>query len=211
MPGYIEPAPRRPLMERSILLIDNYDSFTHNLEHALAMLGPRIEIAANDRISVSEIVARNPDYVVISPGPKGPLDAGVSMSVIRDLAGSLPILGVCLGHQCIGQVYGSSVRHASRPVHGKTSEIFHCGTSIFTGMPKSFRVARYHSLIVPHPPPGFEVLAWTNEHEIMAIGHVRFRLWGVQFHPESFLTEHGDRLLLNFLENGNAGAALRVV
>jgi anthranilate synthase/aminodeoxychorismate synthase-like glutamine amidotransferase len=189
----------RPLGDRSLLLIDNYDSFTHNLAHALAVLGPRIEIVANDRISVAEIVRRAPDYVVLSAGPRGPQEAGVSLCAARELVGVLPLLGVCLGHQCIAQAFGVGVVRAARPVHGKTSEIQHRERGLFAGIPSGFRAARYHSLIVPAAPAGFEVLAWTQAGEIMAIGHERARAWGVQFHPESFLTEHGSRLLQNFL------------
>ena len=187
------------LRERSLLLIDNYDSFTHNLAHALALLGPEVEIVANDRISVAEILRRAPDYVVLSAGPRGPEHAGVSLPAARALAGVLPLLGVCLGHQCIAQAFGVPVQRAAQPVHGKTSEILHSGSGLFAGIPSGFRAARYHSLIVPRAPEPFEVLAWTREGEIMAIGHVRQPVWGVQFHPESFLTEHGSRLLQNFL------------
>jgi anthranilate synthase/aminodeoxychorismate synthase-like glutamine amidotransferase len=195
----VSSARARPLRERSLLLIDNYDSFTHNLAHAFAVLGPRIEIVANDRISVAEIVRRAPDYVVLSAGPRGPRQAGVSLSAARELVGVLPLLGVCLGHQCIAQAFGVGVVRATQPVHGKTSEIRHRECGLFAGIPSGFRAARYHSLIVPAAPPGFEVLAWTSAGEIMAIGHERAPAWGVQFHPESFLTEHGSTLLENFL------------
>jgi len=189
----------RPLSDRSLLLIDNYDSFTHNLAHALAVLGPRIEIVANDQISLEEIVRRAPDYVVLSAGPGGPPEAGVSLAAARELVGVFPLLGVCLGHQCIAQAFGVGVVRAEQPVHGKTSEIQHQERGLFAGIPSGFRAARYHSLIVPAAPPGFEVLAWTRAGEIMAIGHERAPAWGVQFHPESFLTEHGSTLLQNFL------------
>ena len=190
----------RSLRERSLLLIDNYDSFTHNLAHAFAVLGPRVEIVANDRISVGEIRGRAPDYVVLSAGPCGPEQAGVSLSAARELAGVVPLLGVCLGHQCIAHAFGVPVQRAARPVHGKTSEILHAGGELFAGIPGTFRAARYHSLIVPRAPQRFDVLAWTRAGEIMAIGHAQQRVYGVQFHPESFLTEHGARLLQNFLD-----------
>ena len=191
--------PARLLRDRSLLLIDNYDSFTHNLAHAFAVLGPRIEIVPNDRISVAEILRRAPDYVVLSAGPRGPDEAGVSLSAARELVGVLPLLGVCLGHQCIAQAFGVGVVRAAQPVHGKTSEIQHQARGLFAGIPSGFRAARYHSRSVPAAPPGFEVLAWTRAGEIMAIGHERAPAWGVQFHPESFLTEHGSILLQNFL------------
>jgi para-aminobenzoate synthetase component II len=184
----------------SLLLIDNYDSFTHNLAHAFAVLGPRVEIVANDRITIEQIRERAPDYLVLSAGPQGPRQAGISLRVARELAGVFPVLGVCLGHQCIGEAFGASAVRAARPVHGKTSEVFHGGAGLLAGIPSGFRAARYHSLIVPHAPEQFDVLAWTGAGEIMAMGHVREPLWGVQFHPESFLTEHGSRLLENFLD-----------
>jgi anthranilate synthase/aminodeoxychorismate synthase-like glutamine amidotransferase len=187
------------LRDRSLLLIDNYDSFTHNLAHAFAVLGPRIEIVANDRISVAEIVSRAPDYVVLSAGPRGPREAGVSLCAARELVGVFPLLGVCLGHQCIAQAFGVDVVRAAQPMHGKTSEIRHHERGLFAGIRDGFRAARYHSLIVPAAPPAFEVLAWTDAGEIMAIGHERAPAWGVQFHPESFLTEQGSRLLENFV------------
>jgi anthranilate synthase/aminodeoxychorismate synthase-like glutamine amidotransferase len=189
----------RLLSDRSLLLIDNYDSFTHNLAHAFAVLGPQVEIVPNDRISVPEIRRRAPDYLVLSAGPRGPEHAGVSLSAARELVGVVPLLGVCLGHQCIAHAFGVGVVRAAQPVHGKTSEIEHHQRGLFAGIPSGFRAARYHSLIVPAAPHGFEVLAWTPAGEIMAIGHERAPAWGVQFHPESFLTEHGGVLLNNFL------------
>jgi anthranilate synthase/aminodeoxychorismate synthase-like glutamine amidotransferase len=192
------------LRERSLLLIDNYDSFTHTLAHALAVLGPQVEIVANDRISVADILRRAPDYVVLSAGPCGPEQAGVSLAAARELAGVVPLLGVCLGHQCIAHAFGVAVQRAAQPIHGKTSEILHAGASLFAGIPSGFRAARYHSLIVPRAPERFEVLAWTGQREIMAIGHTQQPVFGVQFHPESFLTEHGSRLLSNFLSCAGA-------
>lgn len=200
----VEPvqALREPRVQRtgSLLLIDNYDSFTHNLAHAFAVLGPQIEIVANDRITIEQIRRRAPDYLVLSAGPKGPREAGISLQAARELGGLFPLLGVCLGHQCIGESFGARAERAAQPVHGKTSQIFHCGGGLFQGIPSGFRAARYHSLIVPHVPDQFEVLARTAAGEIMAMGHVREPIWGVQFHPESFLTEHGSRLLENFLD-----------
>lgn len=192
--------PARGTPECSLLLVDNYDSFTHNLAHAFAVLGARVQIVANDQISVAAVLASRPDYVVLSAGPRAPRDAGVSLELARELAGVLPLLGVCLGHQCIAEAFGVATVRAGQPVHGKTSRILHQGHGLFAGIPDGFRAARYHSLIVPRAPEQFDVLAWTEHGEIMAIGHQHLPLWGVQFHPESFLTEHGSRLLDNFLQ-----------
>jgi anthranilate synthase/aminodeoxychorismate synthase-like glutamine amidotransferase len=186
---------------RSLLLVDNYDSFTHNLAHAFAVLGPEVRIVANDRVTPAEVLASPPDYVVLSAGPKGPRDAGVSLQLARELTGVVPLLGVCLGHQCIAEAFGMETVRARQPVHGKTSAILHGGRGLFAGIPSGFRAARYHSLIVPRMPEQFELLAWTAEGEVMAMGHQRHPVWGVQFHPESFLTEHGASLLRNFLEH----------
>jgi anthranilate synthase/aminodeoxychorismate synthase-like glutamine amidotransferase len=188
------------LAQRSLLLIDNYDSFTHNLAHAFSVLGPRVRIIENDRITVAEVLECPPDYVVLSAGPRGPRDAGVSLQLARELAGVVPLLGVCLGHQCIAEAFGIQTVRAALPVHGKTSRILHHGRGLFAGIPPGFQAARYHSLIVPRAPEPFELLAWTEQGEIMAIGHRQLPIWGVQFHPESFLTEHGARLLGNFLQ-----------
>lgn len=188
------------LSGRSLLLIDNYDSFTHNLAHAFTVLGPEVRIVANDRITLAQVLASPPDYVVLSAGPKGPKDAGVSLQLARELAGVIPLLGVCLGHQCIAEAFGTATVRARQPVHGKTSAILHVGRGLFADIPAGFHAARYHSLIVPHAPSQFELLAWTEQGEVMAIGHRHYPVWGVQFHPESFLTEHGARLLGNFLE-----------
>lgn len=196
----------RSLAERSLLLIDNYDSFTHNLAHAFAVLGPRVSIVPNDGITLADVLGNPPDYVVISAGPKGPKEAGVSLQLARALVGVVPLLGVCLGHQCIAEAFGAQAVRAHQPVHGKTSPIQHQGRGLFAGIPAGFQAARYHSLIVPRVPEQFELLAWTEQGEIMAIGHQRQPAWGVQFHPESFLTEYGSRLLLNFLELPRAGA-----
>ena len=188
------------LAERSLLLIDNYDSFTYNLAHAFAVLGPAVQVVANDQITVAEVLARPPDYLVLSAGPKGPKDAGVSLQLARELSGVVPLLGVCLGHQCIAEAFGTETVRARRPVHGKTSPIHHRGEGLFSGIPSGFRAARYHSLIVPRVPEQFELLAWTAEGEVMAMCHERHPVWGLQFHPESFLTEYGTRLLSNFLQ-----------
>lgn len=195
-----QPSERGSLAARSLLLIDNYDSFTHNLAHAFAALGPRVRIVANDRISVAEVLASPPDYLVLSAGPRGPEDAGVSLQLARALAGVVPLLGVCLGHQCIAEAFGTTTVRARQPVHGKTSRILHHGRGLFAGIPPGFLAARYHSLIVPRAPEQFELEAWTEQGEIMAIAHRQLPVWGVQFHPESFLTEHGARLLGNFLQ-----------
>ncbi|MEO8182698.1 MAG: aminodeoxychorismate/anthranilate synthase component II [Deltaproteobacteria bacterium] len=216
-PAERTPELREPQARRngSLLLIDNYDSFTHNLAHAFAVLGPQIEIVPSDRITIEEIRRRAPDYLVLSAGPRGPREAGISLRVVSELGGVFPLLGVCLGHQCIGEAFGASAQRAALPVHGKTSEILHDGRGLFAGIPSGFRAARYHSLIVPHAPEQLEVLARTCAGEIMAIGHVREPIWGVQFHPESFLTEHGGQLLENFLDwrswsgAGEGGSAVR--
>jgi anthranilate synthase/aminodeoxychorismate synthase-like glutamine amidotransferase len=201
-PAERTPALGEPRAQRagSLLLIDNYDSFTHNLAHAFAVLGPRIEIVPSDRITIEEIRRRSPDYLVLSAGPRGPREAGISLRVASELAGVFPLLGVCLGHQCIGEAFGASAERAAQPVHGKTSEILHGERGLFAGIPTGFRAARYHSLILPRAPEQFELLAWTRAGEVMAIGHRSQPVWGVQFHPESFLTEHGSRLLENFLD-----------
>jgi anthranilate synthase component 2 len=195
---------RRPTRRRSLLLIDNYDSFTHNLAHAFAVLGPDVEIVENDRISLAAVWQRAPSFVVLSPGPGAPQAAGASLQIARELGARIPLLGVCLGHQCIAEAFGAAVERAAEPLHGKTSEIVHDGRGLFTGIPSGFRAARYHSLIVPRAPEPLQVLARTRAGEIMALRHAQLPVWGVQFHPESFLTEYGSALLANFLELGAA-------
>src|SRR5579885_2030934 len=190
-----------------LLMIDNYDSFTYNLVQYLGELGAEVIVRRNDAIDVAGARALAPDAIVISPGPCTPKEAGVSMAILRELAAELPILGVCLGHQCIGEAFGGRVVRASRLMHGKTSPILHDSRTIFSGLPSPFEAIRYHSLLVePHSlPECLEVSAWTAEGEIMGLRHKSLPVEGVQFHPESILTEHGKELLKNFL----AGAAHR--
>jgi anthranilate synthase/aminodeoxychorismate synthase-like glutamine amidotransferase len=184
-----------------LLVIDNYDSFTYNLVQYLGELGADIEVFRNDQISVDEIKALGPAQIVISPGPGDPEDGGVSNQVIRELGPTTPILGVCLGHQCLGYVYGGRVDRAPRLMHGKTSPIYHNGIGLFYGVPSPFDATRYHSLIVEEPlPESLQVTAFTREGEVMGLRHREHPVAGVQFHPESILTMHGKRILENFLE-----------
>jgi para-aminobenzoate synthetase component II len=185
-----------------ILVIDNYDSFTYNLVQYLGELGAAVEVFRNDAIDVAAIERRMPEGILISPGPGTPDDAGVTLEVITRLAGVIPLLGVCLGHQAIGQAFGGSVVRAARLMHGRTSPIEHDGRGVFAGIPSPFRATRYHSLIVEQAslPPDLEVSAWTAEGELMGVRHRRLAVEGVQFHPESFLTEHGHAMLGNFLD-----------
>jgi anthranilate synthase/aminodeoxychorismate synthase-like glutamine amidotransferase len=185
-----------------ILVIDNYDSFTYNLVQVMGEMGAEIEVARNDQITLDEIRAMQPDHIVISPGPGDPDDSGVSLDVLRDLGETTPILGVCLGHQCIGQVYGGVVSRAPRLMHGKTSMIYHKGDVLFAGVPNPFEATRYHSLIVEEGtlPSCLQVTAFTDEGEIMGLRHKELPVYGVQFHPESILTPCGPRILKNFLE-----------
>ncbi|MCR2822134.1 aminodeoxychorismate/anthranilate synthase component II [Lederbergia panacisoli] len=184
-----------------ILMIDNYDSFTYNLVQYLGELGEKIVVRRNDDISIEEIERLKPSYLVISPGPCTPNEAGISLSAISYFAGKIPILGVCLGHQAIGQVFGGEVVKAERLLHGKTSEIFHDGKTIFLNVNHPFRATRYHSLIVKKMslPECLEVSAWTDKGEIMGVRHKELPIEGVQFHPESIMTEAGKQLLQNFL------------
>ncbi len=184
-----------------IIVIDNYDSFTYNLVQYLGELGAEVRVFRNDQVTLAEIEALQPTHIVISPGPGDPNDGGVSNEVIRTLGERIPLLGVCLGHQCIGHVYGGKVARAPRLMHGKTSSVYHQGHGLFAGVPSPFRATRYHSLIVEEPLPDcLEVIAFTRDGEVMAVRHRDFPVVGVQFHPESILTEHGKRLLQNFLE-----------
>jgi anthranilate synthase component 2 len=184
-----------------ILMIDNYDSFTWNLVQYLGELGDTPVVKRNDAITPDEIAAAKPRAIVISPGPGRPDDAGVSKDVIRRYSGAIPILGVCLGHQCIGEVFGGRVVQAERLVHGKTSAIIHTGRGLFLDVDNPFQATRYHSLIVAREglPDTLQVMAWTPENEIMAIRHREHETWGVQFHPESILTTSGKDILRNFL------------
>ncbi|MDT9027747.1 MULTISPECIES: aminodeoxychorismate/anthranilate synthase component II [Rossellomorea] len=184
-----------------ILMIDNYDSFTYNLVQFLGELGEELIVKRNDEITLDEIEALSPDYLMISPGPCSPNEAGVSLEAIRTFAGKIPIFGVCLGHQSIAQVFGGDVVRAERLMHGKVSPMNHDGKTIFKGMPNPFVATRYHSLIVKREtlPECFDISAETKEGEIMAIRHKQLPIEGVQFHPESIMTEQGKQLLLNFL------------
>jgi anthranilate synthase/aminodeoxychorismate synthase-like glutamine amidotransferase len=184
-----------------ILLIDNYDSFVYNLARYVRELGQTPLVRRHDAISPEEILGLVPSHIIISPGPCSPSEAGISTDVVRRLGPTIPILGVCLGHQCIGAAYGAEIVRAGRPMHGKTSRIHHSGTDLFTGLPSPFQATRYHSLVIAQAsvPPELEITATSEDGEIMAVRHTRFPVYGVQFHPESVLTEHGYRLLDHFL------------
>ena len=185
-----------------ILMIDNYDSFTYNLVQYLGELGQNIKVFRNDKINISKIKKLRPERIVISPGPGRPEDAGISCAVIKEFAGRIPILGVCLGHQCLGYVYAGKIIGAKRLMHGKTSRIYHNKQTIFRGIPNPFEATRYHSLIVERKslPECLQITAWTKDNEIMGLKHKRYPLWGVQFHPESILTKVGKDILRNFLK-----------
>lgn len=183
-----------------VLVIDNYDSFTYNLVQYLGELGAEVSVYRNDRIGLDEIAALRPERIVISPGPGVPEDGGISNEVIRRFGPTTPLLGVCLGHQCIGQVYGGVVSRAPRLMHGKTSSVYHDGRGLFNGVPSPFKATRYHSLIVEESlPEVLQVTAFTRDGEVMGVQHRDYPVAGVQFHPESILTEHGKRILQNFL------------
>ncbi|MEN0585434.1 MULTISPECIES: aminodeoxychorismate synthase component 2 [unclassified Kosakonia] len=185
-----------------ILLIDNYDSFTWNLYQYFCELGASVEVRRNDEIALADIAALAPEKIVISPGPCTPDESGVSLAIIRHYAGKLPLLGVCLGHQAIAQVFGATIVRAAKVMHGKTSPVTHNGTGVFSGLNNPLTVTRYHSLVIDPPtlPACFEITAWSDSGEIMGIRHLEWNLEGVQFHPESILSEQGHQLLKNFLE-----------
>jgi len=193
-----------------LVMIDNYDSFTYNLVQYLGELGAEVTVKRNDAIDVAGVRALRPSAVVISPGPCTPAEAGISLKILREMAGEVPILGVCLGHQCIGEAFGGKVVRAPRLMHGKTSPVIHDGNTIFAGLPSPFDAMRYHSLIVDPDslPSALEVSARTAENEIMGLRHKELAVEGVQFHPESILTTEGKHLLKNFLDridqNGTA-------
>jgi len=185
-----------------LLMIDNYDSFTYNLVQYFAELGAEVEVHRNDEITVEQIEQRNPQHIVVSPGPCTPNEAGISVAAIAHFAGKIPLLGVCLGHQSIGQAFGGKIIHAKQLMHGKTSLIHHTSRSVFTGVPNPFTATRYHSLVIERAslPECLEITAWTEDGEIMGVRHRTLAVHGLQFHPESILTEHGHALLKNFLE-----------
>ncbi|HYX63941.1 MAG TPA: aminodeoxychorismate/anthranilate synthase component II [Burkholderiales bacterium] len=189
-----------------VLMIDNYDSFTFNLVQYFGELGAEVRVVRNDAMSVDEAAAIAPSAVVISPGPCAPDQAGISLALIRRLAGTVPILGVCLGHQAIGQAFGGRVVRAKRVMHGKVSRVSHDGSGVFAHLPEDFAATRYHSLVVEREtlPDCLEVTAQSEDGEIMGLRHRRFAVEGVQFHPEALLTEHGHRMLQNFIEGGRS-------
>ena len=189
-----------------ILMIDNYDSFTYNLVQYLGELGAKVRVVRNDAVTVDDIVGMKPEGIVISPGPCTPNEAGISVQVVQVMGPTTPILGVCLGHQCIGQAFGGKVVRAARIMHGKTSMIYHRSQGVFAGLPQPFEATRYHSLVVENTniPESLSVMAWTDfegDHEIMGLKHRHFPIQGVQFHPESILTRCGHDLLRNFLQS----------
>ncbi|TDT40278.1 anthranilate synthase component II [Halospina denitrificans] len=196
-----------------LLMIDNYDSFTYNVVQYLGELGAEVEVHRNDTITLSDIEEMNPERIVISPGPCSPDQAGISLDVVRHFAGKMPILGVCLGHQCIGQVFGGRVIRAGQVMHGKTSMIHHLGQGVFAGLENPFEATRYHSLVVDKdhwPEDTLEITAWTENadgsmEEVMGLRHRSLAIEGVQFHPESIMTRHGHELLDNFLKMKNQG------
>jgi anthranilate synthase component 2 len=183
-------------------MIDNYDSFTYNLVQYFGELGQEVEVVRNDAVDLAGIAALAPDYIVISPGPCSPGEAGVSVPLVREFAGKVPILGVCLGHQSIGEAFGGKIVHAKEVMHGKTSLIHHTGAGVFRGLPNPFQAIRYHSLAIERAslPDCLEITAWSDDGEIMGVRHKTLAVEGVQFHPESILSEHGHALLKNFIE-----------
>ena len=187
-----------------VLVIDNYDSFTYNLVQYLGELQVELEVVRNDQITLEQAWALKPGRILVSPGPCSPKEAGLSNQIIREFAGRVPVFGVCLGHQCIGHVFGGDVVVNYRMMHGKTSPIHHVGTGLFEGMPNPFLATRYHSLVIDRKsvPDCLEVSAWTDEDEVMGVRHKQHPIWGVQFHPVSILTEQGRLLVKNFLSLG---------
>jgi anthranilate synthase component 2 len=185
-----------------LLMIDNYDSFTYNLVQYFGELGQEVKVFRNDAITLAEIAALHPDYLVISPGPCAPAQAGISLAAIREFAGKIPLLGVCLGHQAIGEAFGGRVVHAQRLMHGKVSPVHHTDAGAFHGLPNPLSCTRYHSLAIEREslPADLQITAWTDDGEIMGVRHKRLAVEGVQFHPESILTERGHDMLNNFLE-----------
>lgn len=192
-----------------LLMIDNYDSFTYNLVQYFGELGQEVLVARNDEITLDEIAGWAPDYLVLSPGPCTPTEAGVSVPSIERFAGKIPILGVCLGHQSIGQAFGGRIIHAQQLMHGKTSAVSHANVGVFAGLPNPVTATRYHSLVIERAtcPACLEITAWTEDGEIMGVRHREFAVEGVQFHPESILTQSGHAMLRNFLEQHRPGSA----
>ncbi|MCP4218952.1 MAG: aminodeoxychorismate/anthranilate synthase component II [bacterium] len=192
-----------------VIMIDNYDSFTYNLYQYISQIVPNVSVFRNDKITIAEIAAMKPRYIVISPGPKEPKDAGISKQVIREFGPHIKILGVCLGHQSINEVFGGKTIRAPKVWHGKTSPIHHDNKTIFKDLPSSFDVARYHSLIVDkdHLSPELEVSAWTDDGLIMGMRHNTYPIEGVQFHPESFLTHYGHKMMQNFFREPLSGVS----
>jgi len=191
-----------------LLMIDNYDSFTYNLVQYFQELGQDVRVVRNDAVTLDQIEQLAPQIIVISPGPSTPNEAGISLAVLQHFAGKIPVLGICLGHQCIGQAFGGRIVHAPRVMHGKTSMIQHSGVGVFSELPEPLCVARYHSLVIEPEslPDCLERTAWTDDGEIMGVRHKTFSIEGVQFHPEAIQTEHGHRLLNNFLIRYGGGA-----
>lgn len=189
---------------KMLLMIDNYDSFTYNLVQYFAELSEEVEVFRNDEITLERIKQLHPERIVISPGPCTPNEAGISLSLIREIGGQVPMLGVCLGHQTIGQAFGGRIIHAEQIMHGKTSPIFHSDRGVFRGLPNPFIATRYHSLVIEREslPGCLEITAWTKDGEIMGVRHKSLPIEGVQFHPESILSEQGHQLLKNFLVRG---------
>jgi anthranilate synthase/aminodeoxychorismate synthase-like glutamine amidotransferase len=186
-----------------VFVIDNYDSFTYNLVQLLGSLGADVTVARNDRVSLDDIAAARPSHLLVSPGPCTPAEAGISVAAILRFAAEVPVLGVCLGHQCIGAAYGGAVRRGAAPVHGKTDAIHHDGRGIYRGIHDPFTATRYHSLVVDEDlPPALELTSWNAEGVVMGVRHREFPVEGVQFHPESVLTEVGAELMRNFLATG---------
>jgi anthranilate synthase component 2 len=185
-----------------LLMIDNYDSFTYNLVQYFAELGADVAVHRNDEITLEHVAAMQPKYIVVSPGPCTPNEAGISVPLIERFAGKVPILGVCLGHQSIGQAFGGRIIHAQQVMHGKTSAIHHHSNSVFTALPNPFTATRYHSLVIERAtlPDCLEITAWTDDGEIMGVRHKTLAVHGVQFHPESIQTEYGHEMLKNFLD-----------
>lgn len=185
-----------------LLMIDNYDSFTYNLVQYLGELGQEVVVYRNDEIDLARVAELKPRHIVISPGPCTPNEAGISVPLIKTFAGKVPILGVCLGHQSIGQAFGGNIVHAKQLMHGKTSPVFHNDVGVFKGLPNPFTATRYHSLVIEREtcPDCLEITAWTEDQEIMGVRHKTLPIEGVQFHPESILTEYGHELLDNFLK-----------